>query len=72
MKCPRCLNELKLVAGTQNPRKSHCSSYGKPDAVSLTYRDYYYCPKCDKSFTATINLRTECKNTYEEMKEWKI
>lgn len=66
MKCLRCLNEMKLVAEKQTPRKSICYR-----AISLTYRDYYYCQTCDKSFVARVNLRTECENPYQEINGWK-
>lgn len=71
MKCPRCNTDLKLVAEKQNPRKSRSVAFGKPSAVTLTYRNYYYCPKCDKSFTATINIRGESDNPFNELHEWR-
>lgn len=60
---------MKLVAEKQSPRKS--VAFGGYRAVSLTYRDYYYCQICDKSFTARVNLRMECEDPYQEIKRWK-
>lgn len=65
MKCPRCQNEMKLVAEKQNPRKAVCIR-----AVSRTHRDYYYCKKCDNSYTARVSLRMECENPYQEIERW--
>ena len=74
MECPKCKNEMKLIAGKQNPRKAHCcGSDGKSWAgASLTYRDYYFCTECNRACIARINLRVECENSYNELKSWRV
>lgn len=74
MRCLTCNNEMKLVMGKQNPRRAHCYGcwYDRKNAASLTYRDYYYCKDCDKSYTVTTNMRIECENSSKEMATWDI
>ena len=74
MECPKCKNEMRLIAGKQNPRKAHCcGSDGKSwEGASLTYRDYYFCTECNRACIARVNLRVECENSYNELKSWKV
>ena len=74
MECPKCKNEMKLIADKQNPRKALCcGSDGKSWAgASLTYRDYYFCTECNRACIARINLRVECENSYNELKSWRV
>lgn len=55
MKCPRCGNEMKLVAEKLHPRRAH--TWGEESGGSITYRDVYYCVTCDKCAIARVNLR---------------
>lgn len=66
MKCPKCETEMKLVAEKMNPRRASCCAMG-----SITYRDIYYCPKCDESAIVRVNIRMDVDGWLDLMR-WKV
>lgn len=69
MKCPKCGNEMKLVAEKMHPVRLP-PEYTSEGKGSLTYRDIYYCTTCDKTAVVRVNLRMEA--TKEDVRMWKV